>query len=135
MAYRSGIEGEVTTKLDGDADPAVALPAGQWTLNLTSNNIDMTNFEGDGWYEGVNGVKKGTGSVNVKPKVGFTFADAGLTLGSVISMTLKESSTVTHAGKGTVDSLNITDDINGAPVIAINFTTTGPWTSPLVATP
>lgn len=135
MAYRSGIEGHITTKLDGDADPATALPAGQWSLNLTSNNIDMTNFEGNTWYEGVNGVKKGTGSVNVKPKKGFVFADAGLTLGATIVITLKEDSTTIHTGNGTIDSLNITNDINGAPVIAINFTTTGVWTSPLVAVP
>lgn len=131
--YIVGIEGKVLVKAEDDADPAVAIPAGTWSATVTANNLDMSNMNGQGWHESGMGLKKVTGSVNIKPKKGLSYADLGLYVGEYVDLTLKEDATKTpYQGTASVDNIATTDDINGAPQITITFTSHGPWTGPTI---
>jgi hypothetical protein len=111
------------------------------TLELTSTDVDVTDFGSGGWTEVVGGLKSGTLSLDFHNDNGVGAINTILNplLGSIATVTLRPNGTVTSATNPLWTAtvlVNSVSPISGAvgdlATFSVSFPTSGPVTSSTV---
>lgn len=108
-----------------------------WSLDITGETVDTTNFASNGWKESVQTLKSWSGSITVifdgGDDTGEAALIAGLTSGSSVALVLDTSATGAgtsekFSGNAIVTSMPVTNDVNGIIEVAFSFEGTGALT-------
>jgi len=131
-SYDCGHDGRVFVRPSG-VGTLVEIPGVTWSVELTSETTDMTNFKSRGREEVGCGVIRINWSIEAKPETAFQLeaAATGIIINKLIDLELVKSATQKYVGTGRVTSINLANDANGAPTISISGKGMGPtWSGP-----
>ncbi len=114
----------------GDTPKKVA-EIGNWSLDLSADDIDITSFDSDGWRERIQGIKEWSGSFegNFKPDDAdgqAALIDAWLN-GQAVKLELQVNSTVKFSGDAFVN-LSIEAPFDDKVIFSCDFSGTGALT-------
>jgi predicted secreted protein len=106
--------------------------AKSWSLDISQETIDITDFSSDGWKESTAGLKSWSGSVVVifdASGVAEGSLQTSLTAGSTVSLSLQmgggTGSYDKYTGTATITGQAVTNDVNGIVEVTFNFEGTG----------
>lgn len=99
-----------------------------WSLDISQETIDTTDFSSDGWKKSVAGLKSWSGSVTAIFDASGTAEGAlqtGLTSGSDVTLSLQlgagTGSYDVYSGEAKITSQSVTNDVNGVVEVTFNF--------------
>lgn len=113
-----------------------------WSVDITGETVDTTNFASNGWKESVSTLKSWSGSITVNFDGGADSGEAaiiaGLTSGSSVALVLQTGATGSgtaekFSGSANVTSMPITNDVNGIIEVSFSFEGTGALTLAAIA--
>ena len=113
-----------------------------WSVDITGETVDTTNFASNGWKESVATLKSWSGSITVNFDGGADSGEAaiiaGLTSGSSVALVLQTGATGSgtaekFSGSANVTSMPITNDVNGIIEVSFSFEGTGALTLAAIA--
>ena len=106
-----------------------------WSLDISQETVDTTDFGSAGWKESVATLNSWSGSVTAIFDASGTAEGAlqtGLTAGSVVALALQlgggTGSFDLYSGSANITSQSITNDVNGIVEATFNFEGTGALT-------
>lgn len=108
-----------------------------WSLDLSRETVDTTNFASNGWKESVSTLQMWSGTITVNFDGGADSGEAslisGLTSGSSVALELITSATGAgtaekFSGNANITSIPITNDVNGIIEVSFAFEGTGELT-------
>lgn len=109
--------------------------AKSWSLDISSDTVDVTNFGSNGWKESESTLKSWSGSIVAIFDASGTAEGAlktGLTGGSSVTLSLQlgggSGSLDVYSGEANITSISITNDVNGIVEATFNFEGTGALT-------
>jgi len=123
-------------------DSDVVTEAKAWSLDITQETVDTTNFGSNGWKESTPTLKAWSGSITVIYDGGDDDGQAGLiagvTSGSSVALVLSTSASGAgtaekFSGNAIVTSMPVTNDVNGIIEVSFSFEGTGALTSAAIA--
>ena len=101
-----------------------------WSLDLTGETVDTTNFASAGWKESVATLKAWSGTITVIFDGGADTGEAslitGITTGASVALILDTSATGAgtaekFSGDALITSMPITNDVNGIIEVSFSF--------------
>lgn len=113
-----------------------------WSLDVTQETVDTTNFGSSGWKESAPTLKSWSGSITVifdgGDDAGQASLIAGVTSGTAVALELLTGATGSgtsekFAGNAVVTSMPITNDVNGIIEVSFSFEGTGALTQSALA--
>ena len=113
-----------------------------WSVDITGETVDTTNFASNGWKESVSTLKSWSGTITVNFDGGADSGEAaiiaGLTSGSSVALVLQTGATGSgtaekFSGSANVTSMPITNDVNGIIEVSFSFEGTGALTLAAIA--
>lgn len=113
-----------------------------WSLTLSQETTDVTNFSSNGWKESEATLKSWSGSITVifdgGADAGQASLIAGVTSGSTVALVLLTSASGAgtsekFSGNAIVTSMPITNDVNGIIEVSFSFEGTGALTQAALA--
>jgi len=116
------------------AGGSVVGTAKAWSIDLTNETVDTTNFASSGWKESVTTLKSWSGTITVNfdggADAGEALIIAGLVAGTEVALVLNTSATGAgtaekFSGNANITSLPITNDVNGIVEVSFAFEGTG----------
>ena len=124
-----GYEGSVTV------ESGVMGNAKSWSIDISSDAVDTTNFGSNGWKESAQTLKSWSGSIVAIFDSSGTAEGAlktGLTDGSSVTLSLQlgggSGSLDVYSGEANITSISMTNDVNGIVEATFNFEGTGALT-------
>ena len=108
-----------------------------WSLDISRETVDITDFSSSGWKESKSTLKSWSGTITVIFDGGADTGEAalitGLTGGDSIALVLSTSATGSgtaekFSGNANVTSIPITNDVNGIIEVSFAFEGTGALT-------
>jgi len=106
--------------------------AKSWSLDISQETIDVTDFGSSGWKESEAGLKSWSGSVVVifdASGVAEGSLQTSLTSGSTVSLSLQmgggTGSYDKYTGTATITGQAVSNDVNGIVEVTFNFEGTG----------
>jgi len=103
-----------------------------WSLDISQETIDVTDFGSNGWKESVSGLKSWSGSITAIFDASGTAEGAlqtGLTAGSVVALDLQmgdgTGSYDKYSGSANITGQSVSNDVNGIVEVTFNFEGTG----------
>lgn len=108
-----------------------------WSVDITGETVDVTDFSSGGWKESVQTLKSWSGSITViydgGEDTGVAGLITGLTAGSTVALVLQTSATGTgtaekFSGNALITSMPVTNDVNGIIEVSFSFEGTGALT-------
>lgn len=118
-------------------DTDTVTQAKAWSLTITQDTTDTTNFSSAGWKESTATLKSWSGTITVIYDGGDDDGQAnlitGITTGAAVALVLNTSASgagtaETFSGNAIVTSMPITNDVNGIIEVAFAFEGTGALT-------
>lgn len=117
-----GFDGSITVEAGAMGN------AKAWSLDISQETIDITDFGSNGWKESVAGLKSWSGSVTAIFDASGTAEGAlqtGLTTGSDVTLALTlgggTGSYDVYSGEAKITSQSVTNDVNGVVEVTFNF--------------
>lgn len=124
-----GFDGSVTVALGAMGN------AKSWSLDISQETIETTDFGSSGWKESVSGLKSWSGSIVAIFDASGTAEGAlqtGLTAGSTVALDLQlgggTGSYDKYSGTANITGQSVTNDVNGIVEVTFNFEGTGALT-------
>lgn len=108
-----------------------------WSLDVTQETVDTTNFGSSGWKESEATLKSWSGSITVLfdggADAGQAALIAGVTSGSTVALVLNTAATGSgssekFSGDAIITSMPVTNDVNGIIEVSFAFEGTGALT-------
>jgi len=101
----------------------------QWSVDLKADNIDVTNFDSNGWKEFIQGLKEWSGSFEGNFKPTDTNGQQALINaymnGTTVSLELRIDTTKKIAGTVYIETIGIEAPIDDKQTFKCDFTGTG----------
>ena len=122
--------------------PNVITEAKIWSLSVSQDTADTTNFSSDGWKESTPTLKGWNGSITVLfdggSDAGQADLIAGATSGTSVSLVLITDASGSgtaekFAGNAIITAMPITNDVNGILEVTFTFEGTGALTASALA--
>lgn len=113
-----------------------------WSLDVTQETADTTNFSSNGWKESTATLKSWSGSITVifdgGDDAGQAALIAGVTSGAAVALVLSTDASglgtsEKFSGNAIVTSMPITNDVNGIIEVSFAFEGTGALTQEALA--
>lgn len=113
-----------------------------WSVDITGETVDTTNFASSGWKESVSTLKSWSGTITVNfdggADAGEALIIAGLVAGTSVALVLTTSATGSgtaekFSGNANVTSMPVTNDVNGIIEVSFSFEGTGALTLAAIA--
>lgn len=113
-----------------------------WSLDVTQETVDTTNFGSAGWKESVPTLKAWSGSITViydgGDDTGQASLIAGVTSGSEVAVELVTSASglgtsEKFSGNAIITSMPITNDVNGIIEVSFSFEGSGALTQAAIS--
>jgi len=106
-----------------------------WSLDISQETVDITDFGSAGWKESVATLNAWSGSITAIFDASGTAEGAlqtGLTAGSVVALALQmgdgTGSYDVYTGNANITSQSVSNDVNGIVEVTFNFEGTGALT-------
>jgi hypothetical protein len=106
-----------------------------WSLDISQETVDTTNFGSSGWKESATTLNSWSGSITAIFDASGTaegVLQTGLTGGSTVSLDLQlgdgTGSYDKYSGTANITSQSVTNDVNGIVEVSYNFEGTGALT-------
>ena len=124
-----GYEGSVTVAAGAMGN------AKAWSLDISQETVDITDFGSAGWKESVSTLNSWSGSITAIFDASGTAEGAlqtSLTAGSVVALALQmgdgTGSYDVYTGNANITSQSVSNDVNGIVEVTFNFEGTGALT-------
>ena len=113
-----------------------------WSLDVSQETVDTTNFGSSGWKESTPTLKSWSGSITVIFDGGADSGQAnliaGVTSGGTVALVLSTSAggsgtSEKFSGDAVVTSMPVTNDVNGIIEVSFSFEGTGALTQAAIA--
>ncbi len=121
MAFLAGKSGGVSVA-------AAVWKLSEWTADMQTELVEVTNFESAGYHENIAGITK----AEITAKGPFDSTAMALTAGTSYAFTLEASGAVTYAITARVSNIRLITNVAKAVEVEITATSTGSFTAAIV---